>query len=154
MCVQGAQHRGSAAYQARASPVRPAALHSPLPEWLKGYTKAIRKTRDLNCPWYMSTTQPTVGGNTAGTTTKCHSKPLNNKRHRKKLISITYVAVFKPPKAPSCAPTLSRSASCLCYCCSPSSIHGTVWPLIKLCVQRGLRPHILPLHPLQWEVVV
>ena len=26
-CVQGAQHRGSVAYQARASPVRPQALH-------------------------------------------------------------------------------------------------------------------------------
>ena len=26
VCVQGAQHRGSAAYQARASPVRPQAL--------------------------------------------------------------------------------------------------------------------------------
>ena len=31
MYVQGVQHRGSAAYQARASPIRPAALHYILP---------------------------------------------------------------------------------------------------------------------------
>ena len=148
-CVQGAQHRGSAAYQARASLVKPEALHSPALKWLQGYTKAICKTKDLNCPWYISTAQPTMGGNTAGTTTKCHSKPLNNKRHRKKLISITHVAVCKPPKVPICAPTLSCSASCLCYYCSPSSVQGTVWPLIKLGVKIGLQPHILPLHPLQ-----
>ena len=52
--MQGAQHRGSAAYQARASPVRHAALYSPAPEWLQGYRKAIHKTRDLNCPWKVS----------------------------------------------------------------------------------------------------
>ena len=37
-----------------------------------------------NPPWWATT---------AGTTTKCQSKPLNNKRHRKKLISVTHVAM-------------------------------------------------------------
>ena len=154
VCVQGAQHRGSVAYQARASPERPAALYSPAPEWLQGYTKAIHKTRDLNCPCYISTAQPTMGGNTAGRTTKCHSKLLKNKRHRKKLISITHVAVCKPSIVPGCAPTLSHSASCLCCCHSPSSIQVTVWSLIKLYVKVGLQPYIILFHPLQWEVGV
>ena len=78
------------------------------------------------------------GGNNAGTTTKCHSEPLNNKRHKKKLISITYVTICKPPKAPRYAPTLSCLANCLRYCYSPSSIQGTVWYLVKLCVKVGL----------------
>ena len=98
--------------------------------------------------------QPTIGAKTAGMTTKCQNKPLNNKRHRKKLISITHVAICKPPRAPSYAPTLSRSASCLHCCCSPSSVQGTVWSLVKLCMQIRLRPYILPFHPLQWEVGV
>ena len=138
VCLQGAQHRGSAAYQARANPIRPAALHSPAPEWLQGYTKAIHKTRDLNRPWYMFTAQPTMGGNTAGTTTKCQSKPLNNKMHREKLISVTHVTICKPPKAPSCAPTLSRSASCLYYCHSPSSCtRYCLAPCQTLCASRA-----------------
>ena len=61
--MQGAQHRVSAAYQARTSPVRHVALHYPALEWLQGYTKAICKTRDLNYPWYLSTAEPTTGGN-------------------------------------------------------------------------------------------
>ena len=97
---------------------------------------------------------PPWGATTAGMTTKCQSKPLNNKRHRKKFICVTHVAVYKSPKAPSFAPTLSCSASCLCCCCSPSSVQVTIWSLIKLCLQVGLQPHILPLHPLQWEVGV
>ena len=79
VCVQGEQHRGSAAYQSRTSLVRHAALYSPIPEWLQGYTKTIGKTKDLNCPWYMSTAQPTMGATTAGTSTKCQGKLLNNK---------------------------------------------------------------------------
>ena len=81
---------------------------------------------------------PLWGATTAGTTTKCQSKPLNNKRHRKKLISVTHVAVCKPPRAASYAPTLSRSASCFCYYYSPSSVQGTIWSLVELGVKVGL----------------
>ena len=33
------------------------------PDWPQGYTKAKHKTRDLNCPKYMSTAQLTLGAN-------------------------------------------------------------------------------------------
>ena len=82
-----------------------------------------------NLPW---------GAITASTTTKWQIKLVNNKKHRKNPISVTHIAVCKPLRAPSCAPTLSRSASCLCYCRSPSSVQGTVWPLIEVSVQVGL----------------
>ena len=80
------------------------------------------------CPLH----NPPQGARTAGTTIKCQSKLLNNKRYKKKLISVTHVAICKPPRAPSYAPTLSRSASCLRCCHSPSSIQGTVWSLVEL----------------------
>ena len=113
-------------------------LTLPCTRMAAGVHQSPTQTRDLNCPWYISTAQPTMGGNTAGTTTKCHSKLLNNKRYRKKLISITHIAICKPPKAPGCTPTLSCSAFYLSYCHSPSSIQGTVWSLVELCVLIGL----------------
>ena len=51
------------------------------PEWLQGYTKAIRKKRgpklplDVICPLH----NPLWGATIAGTTTKCQGKMLNNK---------------------------------------------------------------------------
>ena len=133
-CMQSVQHRGSAAYQARSSPVRHAALLSPTPEWLQGYTKAIHKTRGLNCPCMVSVHCTTHHGGQ-----QLQAQPPSAKVNSKqqKHINVTYVAVCRPPKAPRCAPALPCSTSCLCCCCSPSSIQGSVWSLVKLGVKVG-----------------
>ena len=103
------------------------------------------------CPLH----NPPWGATTAGTTTKCQSKPLNNKRHRKKLISVTHVAICKPPRAPSCAPTLSlNQPAVFATVIAPPVYKLLSGPSSNSGVQVGLWPHILPLYPLQWEVGV
>ena len=48
----GLQHRGSAAYQARGSPIKHAALHSPAPVWVRevdlSHTHSIGPTLSLD----------------------------------------------------------------------------------------------------------
>ena len=92
---------------------------------------------------------PPQGATTAGATTKCQGKLLQQKH-----INVTHIAVCRLPRAPSCAPTLPRSTSCLHRCHSPSSIQGTDWSLIEVGVKLGPRPCILPPYLLQWEVGV
>ena len=110
-------------------------LHSRI---AAGVYQILHKTRDLNCPWVLSVhcTTHRMGQQLQAQPASAKGNLLNNKSTEKK-ISVTHVAVCRQPRAPSCAPILPHSASCLWCCRSPSSIQGTIWSLGKLCVQVG-----------------
>ena len=118
MCMQGAQQRGSAAYQARASPSKACGFTLPHNRMAAGVHQSHMQNKGPKLPlvYICPLHNPLWGATTAGTTTKCQSKLLNNKSTEKKHISVTHVTVCRPPRAPSCAPTLPRSTSYL-RCC-------------------------------------
>ena len=128
----GCAAQGFCSIPDQSHPHRACSLTLPHTRMAAGYTKAMPK-QGPKLPWQgiCLLHSPQWGAITADTANKCQSKLLNNKSTEKH-IGVTHIAVCKPPRTPCVLQTLSHSANCLSWYCSPSSVQGIVWSLIEL----------------------